>query len=194
MLLSWNPGGGCKRLIPLCVESGYHVVVVQEAKEELLVGWPRDRWAFTHVPNFFCAARLPATVTTMSFNPEGLHCKYHVTEVTWDPPRGNVRTLTICSVHLHNVQAKKKVGGPAAFSEVLQKIKDDHGPIDLLTGDLNMLRLPLSRIGSVCYRYNCYLSGRTCGCFFRVCVHCHCALVLLVDLPFSSSRVLCDNA
>ena len=46
LMMSWNPGGGARRLAEVIDTTGYHVVAVQEAREDFLQTLNPDRWSY----------------------------------------------------------------------------------------------------------------------------------------------------
>ena len=61
VMLSWNPGAGCRNMFDIIGGSGYNLVVLQEAKKEWLQRWP-EGWTCT-VENWqLFAARSPVAL------------------------------------------------------------------------------------------------------------------------------------
>ena len=70
-VMSWNPGGGCRNLSRVVDESGYHLVMLQEAPAT--VDLDSKRWSVAADAGQLVAAREPARVTKLvsSFDNEG---------------------------------------------------------------------------------------------------------------------------
>ena len=58
MMLSWNPGGGCRKLMDIIRRSGYNLVILQEARTSRAAEFP-EGWAVSIHFNQLFAARQP---------------------------------------------------------------------------------------------------------------------------------------
>ena len=65
---------------------------------------------------------------------------WHCIRLRWPQPRGGIRAITILSMHVSNIQAKKPVGGPRAVAATLDEALAQSPEIDLVTGDFNGAR------------------------------------------------------
>ncbi len=138
-LCSWNPGGGCRHLLPTLVTSGYHVVVLQEQWGATLADWPIEGWCASLGGQQFIAARQPSHISVRDSDYPQVGCRFSLAEVTFTPARAGIDKLRILSVHLTSAVAKKTLAGPRTFQECLQR-NLAAGDADLITGDINMAR------------------------------------------------------
>ena len=65
---------------------------------------------------------------------------WHCIRLQWPQPRGGIRAITILSMHVGNVIAKKPEGGPRAGAATLDAALAESPEIDLVTGDFNGAR------------------------------------------------------
>ena len=121
IFMSWNPGAGAKHLAEVIDTSGYHVVAVQEAREDLLVKLDRQRWSFELKFGQFVGARSPNWVESHCGEATQGRIRWHFATVHFDPQRVNRSSLGILSLHLHNVLAKKPQAGYLEVGSTIDK-------------------------------------------------------------------------
>ena len=147
LFMSWNAGGGARRLPKLVDEVGYHVFAIQEAHADQMHQMLEHSWVLEQ--GQCIGARKPNIVQTVAHSSIPGKIYWHVAEIHFDRPRLGLDSLVIMSVHLNNVHAKKPRAGPLALEEAIDaaiKACQDAGrpSLDIVCGDINMARPPLS--------------------------------------------------
>ena len=107
IFMSWNPGAGARKLAQVIDTGGYHVVAVQEAREDMLSNLNPDRWSYSIKFQQFIGARKPAFVESHSGEETAGKIRWHFVTVHFPRKRVERSTLGILSLHLSNVHAKK---------------------------------------------------------------------------------------
>ena len=139
LLMSWNPGAGCRNLSTVIDESGYHVAMIQEGMEDRLKGLSADRWSWEFRHQQVVAARKPSLVVPLGGKCPEKRCRWFLAAIHFDVPRATFDKLVVLSVHLNNQVAKKPVASIDALREVLQEAIGI-SPIHVIAGDINMAR------------------------------------------------------
>ena len=111
MFMSWNPGAGAHNLAEIIDSRGYHVVAIQEARDDYVAQLPGDRWSYVCKFQQFIGTRKPNTVESHTGIEEKGRVRWHFATVHFDTPRVNKRSLGVLSIHLNNVLAKKPKAG-----------------------------------------------------------------------------------
>ena len=111
MFMSWNPGAGARKLAEIIDTRGYHVVAVQEARDDYVEKLPGDRWSYVCKFQQFIGARLPNTVESHTGVDVQGRVRWHFATVHFPTPRVGRTSLGVLSIHLNNVLAKKPVAG-----------------------------------------------------------------------------------
>ena len=142
IFMSWNPGAGARKLAQVIDTGGYHVVAVQEAREDMLSNLNPDRWSYSIKFQQFIGARKPAFVESHSGEETAGKIRWHFVTVHFPRKRVERSTLGILSLHLNNVHAKKTKAGPEEVGATIDKAVrfGDSCSVDLICGDLNMAR------------------------------------------------------
>ena len=142
LFMSWNPGSGVRKLAQVIDTGGYHVVAVQEAREDFLGELDKDRWSYTLNYQQFIGVRKPNTVQSVGGEETMGKIRWHFAIVHFPEKRVQRHTLGILSVHLNNIQAKKPCGGPWTLGEAIDKAGDcdPNRDIDIISGDINLAR------------------------------------------------------
>ena len=138
VLMTWNPGGGCKHISNVIDESGYHVVVCQEASG-CYSDLAKDRWSQVMQYEQFVAARAPARVEPLCGECPKKRCRWLLAKIRFGVPRCELASLSVLSIHLNNVIAKKAVAPLDALEHVFTTAST-HGALDVVCGDINMAR------------------------------------------------------
>ena len=86
MLMSWNPGTGCRHLAPVIEDLGYHIVCIQEAKPEELSQINSEKWSWAVNCQQFVAARLPSRVEVLAGEDLPGKIRWSVFTVDFTPP------------------------------------------------------------------------------------------------------------
>ena len=144
LFMSWNAGGGARKLPTVLDELGHHVFAIHEAHADQMCQMSKHNWALAE--GQCIAARKPNSVQTVAHASIPGKIYWHVAEILFDKPRLGLNSLVIMSVHLN---AKKPVAGPRALEQAIDaaiKACQDAGrpALDIVCGDINMARLPLS--------------------------------------------------
>ena len=111
IFMSWNPGAGARKLAEVIDTGGYHVVAVQEAREDMLTELNPHRWSYTINFQQFIGARMPNTVESLCGEETERRIRWHFATVRFPDKRVNRDSLGILSLHLNNIHAKKTSGG-----------------------------------------------------------------------------------
>jgi len=132
--------------------------------------------------------------------PHRIECRVHgstrqiswlVAEIVLDVPRLGLPTLVVMSIHLSCKYAKKPVAGPHALAEALdtaqRRLSELGSPsLDIVCGDINMARPPLSS-----FKYMALSRfGRSSGFFSRR----SSAMLRAAPLPCCSALLPCCSA
>ena len=136
-ILSWNPGAGCRNLPPLIDSLGYHIVVCQEAPS--IIDLPDTRWTQVSRCDQLICARTDARICSLGGERPAQACRWHFARIDFQSPRAGLTSMTLLSIHLNNVKAKKAQAPLNILEDVLTKAYG-LAPIDLIMGDLNMAR------------------------------------------------------
>ena len=104
-ILSWNPGAGCRNLPPLVDSLGYHIVVCQEAPS--IIDLPDARWTQVSRCDQLICARTDARIRSLGGERPDQACRWHLARIEFQSPRAGLTSLTLLSIHLNNVKAKK---------------------------------------------------------------------------------------
>ena len=142
IFMSWNPGAGARRLAEVIDTSGYHVVAVQEAREDILSTLDPQRWSYAMNYQQFLGARCPNRVESHCGEDTKNRIRWHFATVHFNPQRVNRHSLGIMSLHLNNVHAKKPQAGYLEVGIAIDKackFSSSH-TVDVVCGDLNMAR------------------------------------------------------
>ena len=147
LFMSWNAGGGARKLPTVLDELGYHVFAIQEAHADQMHQLHKHNWVLQQ--DQCIATRKPNRVQTVAHASIPGKIYWHVAEILFDKPRLGLTSLVVMSVHLSNVHAKKPVAGPRALEQAIDaaiKALQDAGrsALDIVCGDINMARPPLS--------------------------------------------------
>ena len=140
--MSWNPGGGARRLAEVIDSTGYHVVAVQEAREEFLFELDHDRWSYVIKYQQFLGARCPNVVESHCGEDLKNRIRWHFATVHFNPERLNRKSLGILSLRLNNTHAKKAHAGYEEVGRTIDKAcaHNYSNTVDIICGDLNMAR------------------------------------------------------
>ena len=140
--MSWNPGGGARKLTSVIDTSGYHCVAIQEARDDQLEELSSLRWSYTIRCQQFIGARLPNYIESHCGEDFPGKVRWHYATVHFKEPRVGFSSMGIVSIHLNNVHAKKTQAGYLQFGECIdsaRQYKSDR-TVDIVCGDLNMAR------------------------------------------------------
>ena len=142
VFMSWNPGAGARKLAEVIDTGGYHVVAVQEAREDILARLDRDRWSYTIDYGQFIGARCPNTVQSHCGEETKGRIRWHFATVKFHTKRVGKDSMGILSLHLNNIHAKKPQAGPEEIGNTIDKSMnfDAWCQVDIICGDLNMAR------------------------------------------------------
>jgi len=148
LFMSWNAGGGARKLPNVLDELGYHVFAIQEAHVDQMRQMNNHNWVLEQEQCI--ATRKPNRVQTVGHGFIPGKIWWHVAEIFFEKPRLGLTTLVIMSLHLNNVHAKKSVVGPhslqQAIDAALKACQDAGRPgLDIVCGDINMARPLLAR-------------------------------------------------
>ena len=139
MLLSWNPGSGCKRLVHVIEALGYHVACIQEAWRSQLQDINSLNRSWMLECQQFVAARLPSQVQFHHGEDKPGKIRWAVFTVHFVPDRVGQKRLGVLSLHLNNVHAKKTCAGHEEVGRVLDAAMALCA-VDVVCSDLNMAR------------------------------------------------------
>ena len=142
IFMSWNPGGGARKLAQVIDTGGYHVVAVQEVREDFLGELDTDRWSYCIAAQQFIGARKPIEVETIACQESERKIRWHFATLHFEQQHVGKDNLGVMSVHLNNVQAKKPCAGPEELGKAIDKTcnADRARWVDLICGDINMAR------------------------------------------------------
>ena len=142
MFMSWNPGAGARKLAQVIDTGGYHVVAVQEAREDYLEKLEGDRWSYSCRFQQFIGARLPNTVESHTGEEIMGRIRWHFATVNFPKPRVGRKSLGVLSIHLNNVLAKKPLAGCWELGKTIETATNfsPNHTVDVICGDLNMAR------------------------------------------------------
>ena len=140
--MSWNPGSGARNLAQVIDTGGYHVVAVQEAREDLLGELDADRWSYSINYQQFIGARMPNRVESLCGEDVDRRIRWHFATVHFPIKRVDRGTLGILSLHLNNIHAKKTFAGPQELANTIDLARDfdEKHTVDVICGDINMAR------------------------------------------------------
>ena len=119
LVLSWNPGGGCRTLVHVLEEVGYHVVIIQEARLEQLSQLDREKWSWSVRCQQFLGSRRPSLVECLGGQEVPGKIRWAAFTVHFEVPRAGRAKLHILSLHLNNSRAKEPVAAPADIARVI---------------------------------------------------------------------------
>ena len=139
LLMSWNPGSGCKKLLPVIGDLGYHIVCIQEACRDKLSLINDEEWSWSCSYQQFVAARLPSRVHFRCGEEIPDRIRWSACTVIFGEPRMGRDHFGVLSLHLNNRRAKKTHAGPDEVARVLDEATKNCA-IDIMCGDLNMAR------------------------------------------------------
>ena len=83
--MSWNPGAGARRLAEVIDSTGYHVMAVQEARDDFLSDRDRARWSYVIENQQFVGARRPCHVESHGGEDRPGKIRWTVATVHFDP-------------------------------------------------------------------------------------------------------------
>ena len=156
--MSWNPGAGARKLKEVIDTLGYHVVAVQEAREDMLTQLSKTRWSYSIVYQQFIGARLPMQVETHCGEQNLGRMRWHFATVHFPEKRVGRDKLGILSIHLNNTIAKKPFAGAWELGATIDKAREstDTASVDLICGDLNMSRWQKNDDDAAAWHENTY--------------------------------------
>ena len=142
LFMSWHPGAGARKLAEVIDSRGYHIVAVQEAREDMLTELTPNRWSYTIDYQQFIGARHPNTVVSHCGEETQGKIRWHFATVHFPHKRVGRDKLGILSIHLNNVHAKKPVAGAWELGRTIDKANNfsRDTAVDVICGDLNMSR------------------------------------------------------
>ena len=119
LVLSWNPGGGCRNLVHVLEEVGYHVVIIQEAWLAQLRQLDEEKWSWSLECQQFVASRRPSRVACLGGQEDPGKIRWAAFTVHFDEPRAGRAKLGILSMHVNNDRVKEWVAAPADIARVI---------------------------------------------------------------------------
>ena len=149
LFMSWNPGAGARQLAKVIDTTGYHVVAVQEAREDFLTTLDPQRWSYVINYQQFLGARFPNWVESHCGEEIQNKIRWHFATVHFSKQRVGRDSLGILSLHLNNNHAKKPVAGIQELGRAIDQacgFSPSH-TVDVICGDLNMARWKKSNDG-----------------------------------------------
>ena len=147
LFMSWNAGGGARKLPTVLDELGYHVFAIQEARVDQMRQMDKHSWVLQQ--DQCIATRKPNRVDTVGHGSIPGKIFWHVAEVAFEKPRLGLSTLVVMSLHLKRVHAKKPAAGPHTLKQAVDaaltaRREAGRPDLDIVCGDINMARPPLS--------------------------------------------------
>ena len=133
--------------------SGYHVMAVQEAREDFLQ-LDTAKWSSVLVASQCVLARAPAVVRSLA-SADTKQIAWLLAEIRYPQPVLGFSDLRIISLHLNCTVAKKANAGPEALGAALDAASSAGVP-DIVCGDINMARFRKASARMLSFCLSCH--------------------------------------
>ena len=142
LFMSWNAGGGARKLPALLDQLGHDVVAIQEAHQEQMMQLEKLNWGLQR--DQCIVVRKPNNAQTIAHGGNN-EIWWHVAEFFVERALLGLKGVVCLSLHLRNMYAKRAVAGPTALQEAIDAAihacEDAGRPsLDIVCGDITMAR------------------------------------------------------